>query len=183
MAMPMLRPSHHGWTVDDLLELPEGNKYEIIDGSLHVSPMADPLHHLIADEIRAALRAAAPPDWLAIRELGVAIPNGYFGPDVAVLRPGAPMNVMATDPAFVALVVEVESPRTRRADRFIKPPLYAEAGIEHYWRIERTDAGPIAHIHRRSGPDGYVLEHSVVAGDALTVESPYKVTIDPDTWR
>jgi Uma2 family endonuclease len=183
MAQPMLRPSHGGWTVDDLLELPEGNKYEIIDGSLHVSPMADPEHHRIADRIMIMLDSAAPPGWLAIREVGVSIPDGYFGPDVSVLRPGAPMNVLAVDPVHVALVVEVESRGSRRADRFIKPPLYAEAGVEYYWRIERTDDGPVAHIHRRSGPDGYVLEHSVVADESLVVETPYKVTIAPGTRR
>jgi hypothetical protein len=37
---PGLHPSRDAWTVDDVLELPEGNKYEILDGGLFVSPMA-----------------------------------------------------------------------------------------------------------------------------------------------
>lgn len=184
MAQPaeLSRHSADGWTVEDLLDLPEGNKYEILDGCLHVSPMADQEHHWIADELRVALRAACPPGWRAIREIGVSAPGGYFAPDVTVLTPDAPRGGLAIDPAYVALVVEVESRNSRRADRFIKPALYAEAGIEAYWRIERTDQGPVAHLYRRSGSTGYVLEHSVTSGERYTATGPFPVELDPAAW-
>ena len=184
MAQPAesrLHPSRDVWTVEDLLSLPEGNKYEILDGGLFVSPMADPWHHWIADEIKIVLRAAAPPGWRAIREIGVTVPDGYFGPDVAVLRPGAPMDALATDPALVALVVEVESKNSRRYDRFVKPPLYAEAGIDSYWRVERSAEGPIVHLHQ-NGPGGYVLEHSVRAGETYVATQPFEVSLAPAAW-
>jgi Uma2 family endonuclease len=178
---PHLRPSQEVWTVDDLLNLPQGNKYEILDGGLFVSPMADPWHHRIADRIMIMLDQAAPSGWMAIREIGVEVPNGYLGPDVVVLRPGAPMDAMASDPAFVALVVEVESKNSRRYDRFVKPPLYAEAGVESYWRVERTADGPIVHLHQ-NGPGGFVLEHTVKAGETSMVDVPFEVVLEPATW-
>ncbi|MDG4783352.1 hypothetical protein O7614_27230 [Micromonospora sp. WMMD961] len=51
------QPSERGWREQDLSDLPEnGNRYEIIDGSRHVTPPAGPEHHELADEIRMAPR-------------------------------------------------------------------------------------------------------------------------------
>jgi Uma2 family endonuclease len=176
-----LHPTRGVWTVDDLFELPEGNKYEILDGGLFVSPMADPWHHRIADRIMIMLDQVAPPGWMAIREIGVEVANGYLGPDVAVLRPGAPMDALATSPSFVTLVVEVESKNSRRYDRFVKPPLYAEAGVESYWRVERTADGPIVHLHQ-NGPGGFVLEHTVKTDETYAETVPFEVVLEPATW-
>ena len=73
MAQPTYQwqPPERGWREQDLFDLPEdGNRYEIIDGSLHVTPPAGYGHQELADEIRAALRAAAPTGWRVIRESG-----------------------------------------------------------------------------------------------------------------
>ncbi|MFY1624552.1 Uma2 family endonuclease [Micromonospora sp. WMMD735] len=93
MAQPRYewRPPERDWREQDLRDLPEdGNRYEIIDGSLHVTPSAGPYHHELADDIRMALRQNAPADWRVIREIGVRVPAGNLIPDVTVLRPGAP---------------------------------------------------------------------------------------------
>ncbi|SCG65429.1 hypothetical protein [Micromonospora halophytica] len=50
MARPTYewRPPERPWEEQDLSGLPEdGNRYEIIDGSLHVTPPAGPEHHEI----------------------------------------------------------------------------------------------------------------------------------------
>ncbi|SCG74694.1 Uma2 family endonuclease [Micromonospora humi] len=52
--------------------------------------------------------------------------------------PTPPRDGLWLHAADVALVVEIESPSSRRYDRLIKPTLYAEAGIPHYWRVERA---------------------------------------------
>ncbi|MEK8109610.1 Uma2 family endonuclease [Micromonospora sp. M12] len=108
-----------GWREQDLYDLPaDGNRYEIIDGSLHVTPPAGPEHHELADEIRMALRHAAPTEWRVIREIGVQVPGGNLIPDLTVLKPGAPRKRMWADPVDIALVLEVESTGSRRHDRF-----------------------------------------------------------------
>jgi Uma2 family endonuclease len=170
-------------TEGDLDELPrDGYRYEIIDGSLHVTPPADDVHHEVADEIRAVLREAAPPGWRAIREIGVRVPGGLVIPDITVLRPGAPRGRKWAEPVDVALVVEVESPSSRRHDRFTKLGLYAEAGVESYWRIEQTDAGPVAHLYTRASAGHFDLHRSVQYGQVVTVELPYAVQVAPATW-
>ncbi|MBO4206422.1 Uma2 family endonuclease [Micromonospora echinofusca] len=185
MAQPSFdwQPPAEGWREDDLLRLPEdGQRYELVDGSLHVTPPADDDHHELADEIRLALRGAAPPGWRVIREIGLRVPAGNLIPDLTVLRPGAPRGVRWHEPLHVALVVEVESPGSRRHDRFTKPALYAEAGIESYWRIERTDLGPAAHLYQRAKIGHYELVGSVGPADQLRVELPFAVTVVPAAW-
>jgi Uma2 family endonuclease len=170
------------FTADDLLDLPsDGHRYEIIDGGLHVAPRADIEHHDIADEIKIALRAAAPPGWRAIREIGVRLGSSTVIPDVTVLRPGTERRATWADPADVALVVEVESKGSRRIDRFTKPSLYAEAGIESYWRVERTDNGPVVHLHSRAAAGHYQLHRSVNPGDTHLAELPFAVQVAPAT--
>ncbi|MEE6262685.1 Uma2 family endonuclease [Plantactinospora sonchi] len=185
MAQPRYewRPPEQGWTEKDLLSLPaDGHRYEIVDGSLHVTPPADFKHHELADEIRAALRSQLPPRWRVIREIGVRVPGGNAIPDLTVLRPTAPGDAMWAEPADVLLVVEVESPSSRRHDRFTKLSLYAEAEIDWYWRIERAKSGAVAHLYQLAEAGHYELRHSVPAGSAETVELPFPVRVAPTDW-
>lgn len=188
-AHPLLAPMYpwpapeQDFTPDDLLDLPsDGHRYEIIDGGLHVAPPADFAHHDTADRLMIALRAAAPAGWRAIREIGIQVGESLLIPDVTVLRPSAPRNAMWADPLHVALVVEVESKGSRRHDRFTKPSLYAEAGIESFWRIERTDSGPVAHLYGQASGGHYRLHQSVSPGETYHAALPYPVDLSPDTW-
>jgi Uma2 family endonuclease len=174
--------AHGRWTADDLSELPEGNRYEIIDGGLFVSPMADKEHQWIAARVWETLAAAAPPGWTPFPEINVAAGTSVLIPDATVLRPNTDLRVEPTDPAGVALVVEVESRSSRRHDRFTKPSLYAEVGIESYWRVERTDAGPAVHLYRLTEAGTYHLEHSVAPGERREVTLPYPLVVEPGTW-
>ncbi|MFG3686981.1 Uma2 family endonuclease [Micromonospora sp. NPDC047740] len=93
MAQPTYewRPPERGWREQDLFDLPEdGNRYEIIDGSLHVTPPPGYGHQLLADEIRSAIQAAAPTGWWVIREAGLRAPGANLIPDITVLRPSPP---------------------------------------------------------------------------------------------
>jgi Uma2 family endonuclease len=147
-----------------------------------MTPPADDDHHELADEVRGTLRLAAPRSWRVIREIGLRVPAGNVIPDVTVLRPGAPRGVAWHEPADVVLVVEVESPSSRRQDRFTKPALYAEAGIEAYWGIERTDRGPVAHLYQRAAPEHYELLGSIGPDEALKVDLPFPVEVAPGSW-
>ncbi|NGM13483.1 Uma2 family endonuclease [Verrucosispora sioxanthis] len=185
MAQPAheWRPPELGWREQDLAELPEdGSRYEIIDGSLHVTPPAGYGHHWLADEIRSAIRASAPTEWMIIREAGVRAPGGNLIPDISVLKPGAPPDGMWAEPAYVALVVEVESPNSRRHDRFAKPALYAEAGIPYYWRVERGDFGPVVYRYELVKEVHYNLLGTVGPDDPVEVTEPWPMRLDPSAW-
>lgn len=169
---------------EDLLDLPSGaHRYEIVEGSLRVEPPCTIAHHAIADEVRSDLKTAAPAGWRAVRQAGIQIGDSLVVPDVTVLLPGTDPMAMFAGPDSVALVVEVESMGSRKHDRFTKPALYAEAGIESYWRVEPTEAGPVAHLYDGASGGHYRHHRSVNPGDSHLVELPYPVQVAPATWH
>jgi len=169
------------WTEPDLHLFPQdGHRYEIVDGSLHVAPPAPRWHDVLVSAVVTTLRAAAPPGWWVCDRTGIEIDGSNLVPDVTVLRPrssGATWN----DPADVALVVEIETPATRRYDRILKPSLYAEAGISDYWRVEPGPVTPVLHVHEL-GPTGYRLRTRVGGAEPVKLSTPYPVQVATAAW-
>lgn len=172
------------WTVPDLRGVPRaGQRYEIIDGCLHATPQPGAEHRHLVGAIVEALRGTAPPHWYPVSQLGVLHGDSLLVPDAVVLRPGAPEDPTWADASDVALVVEFESPHSRRVARCLKPTLYAEAGIESYWRIECTANGPVAHLYTGAAAGHYQSHRSVHPGQCVTAELPYAVQVAPAAWH
>src|SRR5690606_42037541 len=56
-------PGRPPFTVDDLLKFPDdGNRYELFNGSLLVSPAPTPLHQRVIFRLRRVLDDASPPE-------------------------------------------------------------------------------------------------------------------------
>ncbi|MEU4217808.1 Uma2 family endonuclease [Actinoplanes sp. NPDC026623] len=168
------------WTEPDLHLFPQdGHRYEIVDGSLHVTPPLHGAHEDVVLALVTVLRDAAPSGWWVCARLGVAVGASNLVPDVAVLRPRSSGAIWA-DPADVALVVEVETDTSRRYDRLLKPALYADARIETYWRVEPQES-PVLHTYRL-GPDGYVHQKTLQGADLMKVDAPFPVLLAPSAW-
>lgn len=166
------------WSRPDLCHFPpDGHRYEILDGALHVTPPARPQHDATIEAMVTALRAAAPPGWWVCARLGIAMESSSLIPDVTVLRPRSSGAIWA-DPADVALVVEVESAETRRYDRLLKPAVYAAEGIAGYWRVE---SGPVLRVYTLA--DGtYLPGRDVEAGEQADLVVPYPMRVDLARW-
>jgi Uma2 family endonuclease len=169
------------WTEPDLHLFPQdGHRYEIVDGCLHVTPPAPHWHGALVRAVVTTLRAAAPPGWWVCDRLGVEIETSNLVPDVTVLRPRS-SGAIWSDPADVALVVEVETAATRRYDRMLKPALYADAGIPHFWRVERSPRAPSLRAYELDG-GGYRLRQSVEGDEPIKLDAPFPVRIAPTAW-
>jgi len=143
MAMPS---SGAGWTVEMVQALPEdGQRYEVIDGELIVSPSPSVLHQVVVSELVARLRAylrgsrlafaaAAPADVAFSRDTLVQ-PDVFVAP----LTDGRlPANWAEME--RIILAIEVHSPSTARTDRGAKRRLYQREGVREYWIVD-ADAG------------------------------------------
>ncbi len=132
-------PGQHGrpLTVRDLEDMPDdGNRYELIDGELYVSPAPAPRHQQIVSELQAELRAVRPPH-LAVLVAPLAVQlsfNTEVQPDVLV----APFEAFTEKnlPGPPLLAVEVLSPSSTMIDYNKKKRLYERFGVPSYWVID-----------------------------------------------
>ncbi|GIH35566.1 hypothetical protein Mam01_57300 [Microbispora amethystogenes] len=195
------RAARSPWRVPGELEVEEwfelntqaddGSRYELIDGSLIVSPAPLPMHQWIGDNLRAALQEAAPEDLVAITATGLLL-DGRPGviPDIMVVdRQPVRDGASVIRPEWVRLVVEIVSRSTTMTDRVVKPAKYAEAGIPGFWRIEthpfRGQADerlPVVFTYRLGEDGQYQLIHRVGAGEVVAVGEPFKVAVDPEAF-
>jgi Uma2 family endonuclease len=174
-------PRGRDWTSADLQDIPDdGHRYEIIDGSLHVSAAPTPWHQLVASELVAVLRPAVPPALLVVETLDVDLGGSVLEPDVLVVdRSAVTHDARRLKPSDVVLAIEIESPSSRRFDRLLKPSIYAAGAIPHYWRVDLDDMDAPAIV--RSVLDGGIYREvgTVRAGESVVVDVPFRVELRP----
>jgi Uma2 family endonuclease len=173
----------------------DGHRYEIVDGSLVMSPAPGRRHQAAADRLRDGLKAAAPRGFEVVTATAVDIsatsPRGRVQapvPDVAVTGPTFwERPDLALLPDEVLLLVEVESPGTSR-DRIEKPARYAAAGIPAYWRVELEGPDAPAIVLYELAGGVYREIRTVRAEESVRVDVPFPVTLRPadlagPSWR
>ncbi len=139
MAMPAV---HTGpWTAEQVRALPDdGNRYELIDGELLVSPSPSLMHQRAVTGLWRALDAFCREHRLGEVFVSPADPEFAAGqvvqPDVFVVprHDHTPLKSWA-DVRNLLLVIEVLSPSTARYDRVVKRRLYQREGVE-YWVVD-----------------------------------------------
>ncbi|MEV4135321.1 Uma2 family endonuclease [Dactylosporangium sp. NPDC049742] len=117
------------------------HRFELAEGNLIVMPPATWRHQEISLLMGAWLLARGFRGRVSVAP-GVKTAddnrNGRI-PDLAVTKAAAPPDEIWLEAASVLLAVEIVSPGAERTDRWFKPIEYAEAGIEHFWRVEPDD--------------------------------------------
>ena len=137
MAMAISVPSY---TVDDLGRFPDdGNRYELLDGVLLVTPAPAAIHQLVASRIQSRLAAALMFTGHAhVVGPGALVrkPKTQLQPDILVypsrFRP-------ATDWSSITehwLAVEVLSRSSRIYDRDFKRDAYFALGVHQVWLVD-----------------------------------------------
>jgi Uma2 family endonuclease len=173
-------PGAPPFTVDDLLKFPDdGNRYELFNGSLVVSPAPTRLHQDVIFLLQTILYRAAPPDVKVYSTVNVSgSDRDFYIPDLVVVpREAAKSAGLMLPPSDLLLAVEVVSPGTKVFDRGVKAAAYAAAGIPVYWRIEPNE-GPTLYVYELDG-DAYKGPISHKAGVPVTLSSPFPVSFDP----
>jgi Uma2 family endonuclease len=164
------------WTLDQLHRLPEdGNRYELLDGELFVTPPPSPAHELLASRLRSELEP-----YVRTQQLGdlfgpravVRMAGAEVEPDL-MLRPSITITSESWDKIPVpTLVVEVLSRTTSRRDLVQKRAYYRRIGVHEYWIV---DGAPRTIRVVSDGGDelatGTVLRwHPVGATDELVID-------------
>ena len=178
-SLPQGRP----FTVHDLEAAPDdGNRYELIDGSLLVSPAPSYRHQKVAFQLGKRLDDACPEGLEVLLAPFAVRPNESteLQPDVVVFR-----EEDVTErglPVAPVLAVEVLSPSTKAIDLTIKKAAYERMGVPSYWVLD-----PLEHILTVFELDGTGFHYQKVAevsGDkAYEATQPFPVRIVPAELR
>ncbi len=152
----------------------DGNRYELIQGELHVTSQPRLEHQLVADAVLFAL-------WLWIEQhevqgLAVSAPgiilaeDEAFAPDVVWYSAKGLAAHLRNDGKFYGppdLAVEVLSrgKQNERRDRELKPARYAFWGVREYWLVDRFARAVL--VYRPDGP-AFTLTATLGVADTLT---------------
>ena len=132
-ALPRSRPL----TYADLENMPDdGHRYELIDGTLIVTPAPRMIHQRVVLNLATQLKASCLHELeVFVAALDVVLSDStVMQPDVLVARRSdlTERNL----PAAPVLAIEVLSPSTRRIDLGTKRLAFEAAGVPSYWVVD-----------------------------------------------
>ena len=134
------------WTVNDLKTLPDdGNRYELIDGELHVTSAPHFWHQIVQGNVEIALGNWSRQSGAGLTAPGPGVifsPTDAVIPDVVWVSRARLPEILGEDGKLHAapeLAVEVLSPGTTNVerDRVTKRRHYGDWGVQEYWIVDR----------------------------------------------
>ena len=137
MSMPSTANS---WTLEELHRLPDdGNKYELVNGELLVTPAPNEEHETLAARLTRRLDP-----YVAAHQLGalyhpravMRYRRSEVEPDLMVRLERIRRAGSWENAPLPILVVEIISGTTRRRDHVHKRKLYTDAGVAQYWIVD-----------------------------------------------
>ena len=133
-------PSYE-WTYSEYARFPDdGNRYEVIDGEVLVTPAPSPRHQYVGFRLAMALH-----EYVDKHHLGRVLPDvdllfvtgQFLRPDLLVVPVegfgGITDRGVEVPPL---LIVEVLSPTSKNIDRVKKPRRDGDFGVPEYWVVD-----------------------------------------------
>ena len=128
------------YTVDDLERFPrDGNRYELLDGVLLVTPAPGGPHQLVVSRILSVLLPAVqvPGHAFVFAPGAVSIPpRTQLEPDILVVPAEYPVRQQWPSACERWLAVEVYSRSSRIYDHDFKRDNYLKLGVEEVWLVD-----------------------------------------------
>lgn len=180
MGQGRTEPLRRAWTVEDLARMPDdGQRYELVDGRLDVSPAPVSLHTLIESRLTTHLGMIAPDEFIVMTGPGVnfnADRTHHRVPDLVVIRAEDFEQPYLTRPPLLA--VEVVSSESVFRDHHTKEREYAAFGIASYWIVNPSlDKPGIAELRLADGEYREVTQ--VFGEETFGTDAPFDIRIVP----
>ena len=181
------KPALRHWTYDEYARLPiDGNRYEIIDGELYMSPSPRWNHQVAVVRIAGFFEAftrehgfgqiCAGPIDLLLSETDYLVPDLVF-----VLDERSSIISDRGLEGAPGLVIEIISPSSVLRDRGLKRERYARFGIPLYWILDlerqQVEVYRLA-VDADAEPEivtGDLVWQPVAGGPSITLPVPYIV--------
>ena len=181
-VMALAVPAGIPLTYEDLQRFPDdGRRYELIEGTLVVTPAPGVAHQVVVAALYRILFAARP-DGTAVLPAPVDFvpnPTTVLEPDILVFDADEADQSRLTKTPH--LVVEVLSPSSRSQDLGSKLLAYAKAGVPAYWVVDPEPPVELRAFHLEGSEYRSVAR---LAGDEVfEAVVPFPVAVVPSQLR
>ena len=166
----MALPQEKLYTIEDIYNLPEGTRAELIDGQIYY--MAPPsrrhqnllfsISRVIADYIDqkgGSCEVDIAPFAVFLNEND----KNYVEPDIAVICDTSKLNDRGCSGA-PDWIIEIVSPASRKMDYFTKLFKYRTAGVREYWIVDPVKNLILIYNFDTSDSEQYTFTDTIKAG-------------------
>ncbi len=167
--MPL--PKETTYTVEDIYNLPEGERAELIDGQIYyMAPTPSLAHQLISGEIATAIynyiKAHKGKCKVLMAPFAVFLnkdDKNYVEPDISVICDPEKLNDKGCNGA-PDWTIEIVSPSSKRMDYSIKLFKYRSAGVREYWIVDQAKDRIMVWNFENDDAEEYTFKDKVKAG-------------------
>ena len=166
--MPL--PKEQVYTIDDIYNLPEGTRAELIDGQIYYMAPPSRIHQEISGtlyrKIANCIESKKGSCKVYIAPFAVFLnenDTNYVEPDISVI---CDKNKL-TDKGCTGApdwIIEIVSPGSRRMDYFIKLFKYRSAGVREYWIVDPAKNRVTVWNFETDNTDDFTFSDQVKAG-------------------
>ena len=158
------------YTIQDIYNLPEGTRAELIDGSLYMMAPPSRMHKEIVGELFGVIRDYIKKKHCSCKPYVAPFAvflnrddRTYVEPDISVICDPSKLNdrgcLGAPD-----WIIEVVSPGSQRIDYMIKLFKYRTAGVREYWIVDKSKNRIIVYNFEQNDMSEYTFSDSVPVG-------------------
>ena len=158
------------YTIDDIYNLSEGNRAELIDGEIYYMAPPTRKHQRILGELFAVIREYINQNngkcEVDIAPFAVFLNNddiNYVEPDISVICDPEKL----TDRGCLGApdwIIEIVSPGSRRMDYYTKLCKYRTAGVREYWIVDSEKDRILVYDFESENTGDYTFADSVKSG-------------------
>jgi len=159
LEVPAIRERAKRFSVADYQRLTEGQRTELLRGTIIEKMSKSPLHQFFLNRLRKILTAQISPEYLVCTDEPLSTADSEPEPDVIVIR-GPEEKYRHAHATTAELVIEV-AVSSLEIDR-VKALIYAEADVKEYWIVCPEEKQ--VEVYRQPGASGY--------GERTTITPP-----------
>lgn len=166
--MPLLKEEIH--TINDIYELPDGTRAELIDGQMYMMAPPSRIHQKMAGKIYNAIsnyiyeKGGSCETYIAPFAVFLnADEKNYVEPDISVICDTNKLDDRGCKGA-PDWIVEVVSPGSRRMDYYIKLFKYRTAGVREYWIVDPKKESTMVYNFEQETVEEYSFDEAVASG-------------------
>jgi Uma2 family endonuclease len=161
LEVPAIRQRAKRFSVADYQRLTEGQRTELLRGTIIEKMSKSPAHQFFLNRLRKILTGQISPEFLVCTDEPISTADSEPEPDVVVLR-GPEEQYRHAHATTAELVIEV-AVSSLEIDR-VKAHIYAEAGVKEYWIVCPEEKQ--VEVYRQPAATGYA-ERTLLAAPAV----------------